>query len=231
MSFAYAAVSISVVASIWLLVLLPRRARLERLPKPADWGGPMERMACSGAGVHALRIREIDFSILVVFAGCSGAGGCTRRSCGDMAVACRSVRHGGLRSVTFPYRTMGVVLIVSAVVVPIAGASLVPGRGSGWPRLFRARLRVVMLGMRGAQPATVQIDPRPPVLFLRSFREEEEMFAEVLRRQNQFYTHSERTSFLLDPRFPTFEDYFYEDLNRTLGSAGGAGEPGGFRSA
>ena len=85
--------------------------------------------------------------------------------------------------------------------------------------------------MRGAQTAAApagQADSRPEVLYIRAFQEEEEMFAEILRRQKEFYTPSERTSFLLDPRFPTFEDYFYEDLNRTLGPLAALGNPTDF---
>jgi hypothetical protein len=228
-----AAIVISLAASVWLLIFLPRHARSK------GYGSPL-----IGVGLWSgWLITALAFT-LWVFLKSTFRSSWYLLAVPELALVlvaaemiwrlpARSVRHAGPRSLKFPYRAVGAFFMVAAVIVPIVMAffgKFLLGLRFTTP-LFGIGSASLWLGMRGAQTAAApagQPDSRPEVLYIRAFQEEEEMFAEILRRQKEFYTPSERTSFFLDPRFPTFEDYFYEDLNRTVGPLAALGNPTDF---
>jgi hypothetical protein len=233
LAVACASIFVSLAASIWLLIVLPRHARGKGYGSPLIgvglWSGWLLTAAAFTLWVFLKSTFRSSWFLLAVpeLAVVLVAARVVRQ------LPARSVRHAGPRSLKFPYRTVGVVLMAAAFLLPVvlafSGNFMIGLRLT--TSLFAIGSASLWIGMRGAQtttPAAGPADPRPEVLYIRAFQEEEEMFAEVLRKQKQFYTPSERTSFLLDERFPTFEDYFYEDLNRTLGPLAALGNPTDF---
>ena len=231
--FSYAAIFVSLAVSIWQLILLPRYARSKGYGSPLIgvglWSGWLAAATVCALWVFLKSTFRSSWYLLAVpeLAVVLAAAETIRR------LPARSVRHAGPRSLKFPYQAVGVLLMAAAFLLPVVlaffGKFLLGLRLT--TSLFGIGSASLWLGMRGAQtaaPPKDQADSRPEVLYIRAFQEEEEMFAEILRRQKEFYTPSERTSFLLDPRFPTFEDYFYEDLNRTLGPLAALGNPTDF---
>ena len=129
-------------------------------------------------------------------------------------VAFTPPRHGSAR-VRFPWRRAGHVLFAAGPVLAVA--VLVSGNGIG--RAIQAAVVCTALGMaalrladRAAARAYDEVaasDPRPPVLYLRGFAAEGEVFA---RRPGWWWSGLRRHSYVL-----TLEDYLGRAVGQRIG--------------
>jgi hypothetical protein len=140
----------------------------------------------------------------------------------------RSPREAGRRNVRFPYRTTSYVLFgaatVTAVLGSIAGvnwvaavAFLLIGGAACW--------RIARLAGLPDAPATLGADTRPPVLYIRPFAREAQVFVETPRTMQQFWGDWVRAVLRLpSQRYLTLEGYLGPPLN-AMGPFVGLGNP------
>jgi len=139
----------------------------------------------------------------------------------------RSPRSFGARRVSFPWRGVGRLLVVIAVILlaaewvfgvkgiqsfRIVFQGLLPAILYCFYMVFRANARDLN--------AATQADPRPPVLYLRAFNRETDMFADMSLADMQKYTRdtANRTAV-------TFEQYFAAAVNERIGPFVALGSP------
>jgi hypothetical protein len=143
----------------------------------------------------------------------------------------RNPRTAGRRVVWFPYRPAGHALLAGTVLLWIGG------QATGKNGFFQvgvafaiAGIRCLAIARRAVAPdasAVLAADPRPPVLYLRPFQQEEESFAEVAWRWRDSWTiakgriTSRRKGWLT----LTLEQYLGREVSARLGPFLALGNP------
>ena len=143
-----------------------------------------------------------------------------------------TVRTSGRRELRFPYRAVGYTLFPIGVGFWIAGAM------SGTAGLFQigtvsiaGALGCVAISRRAAQPDAGTVlaqDPRPPVIYLRPFQQEEEAFAEVPWSWSSYKRYLTHNYLLRKSRHLTLEDFLGAEISRRLGPFIALGNPADF---
>jgi hypothetical protein len=143
----------------------------------------------------------------------------------------RNPRTAGRRVIRFPYRPAGFVLLGCAVLAWTVPASLAMKVVWQIPvGLVATAFGCLAIARRAAAPdatALLAADPRPPVLYLRPFQQEEESFARLPWRWSDLWTSvrqritRQRKSWLT----LTLEQYLGSELSARLGPFIALGNP------
>ena len=145
----------------------------------------------------------------------------------------RNPRTAGRRLVRFPYRHFGYVLLGGAAVLWIT-AAITNKNG-----LFQAGVQFILGGLgclviarRAAAPdvsAVLAVDPRPPVVYLRPFQQEEEIFARLPWRWRDFCANVGRSIMRRKSwRLLTLEQYLGVEISARIGPFIALGNPTDF---
>ena len=139
----------------------------------------------------------------------------------------------GPRKVPFLYRGASILLIVASVIVPVVTILVFHQSIVTALRLLAllgpSALVCSYLAYRAAAPGldeTLRADTRPPVLYLRTFKDEERLFARPPRRARDvlsqyFNTYSQSPNKL----YQTFEEFFTDSIRTRLGPFVALGNP------
>lgn len=142
----------------------------------------------------------------------------------------RNPRTAGRRVVRFPYRHFGYVLLGgSAVLWVAAGITNRSGFFQVGVQLALGGLGCLAIARRTAAPdaaAVLAADPRPPVVYLRPFQQEEETFAQLPWRWGEFWANATR-SVMHRKRWLslTLEEYLGTELSACIGPFVALGNP------
>ena len=126
----------------------------------------------------------------------------------------RNPRTSGRRQLRFPYRAVGYTLFPIGLGFWIAGG-----------------LGCLTIARRAAQPdagAVLAQDPRPPVIYLRPFQQDEEIFAHVPWSWSSYRRYLTHSYLLRKSRHLTLEDFLGTEISRRLGPFIALGNPADF---
>jgi hypothetical protein len=143
----------------------------------------------------------------------------------------RNPRTGGRRSVRFPYgRAAQACFAVSAGFAIAAPASGVPQLMSVAVSLAVAGLTCREIARRATIPdlaTTLATDSRAPVLYLRPFQQDEDVFVEVPRSRREFWTDWRRNiaRHTTSQRFVTLDGYVRREITASIGPLVALGNP------
>jgi hypothetical protein len=142
----------------------------------------------------------------------------------------RNPRTAGRRVVRFPYRRAGYFLLGGAAVLwTAAGVTNKAGLFQVGGAFGAAGLGCLVIARRAAAPdaaAVLAVDPRPPVVYLRPFQQEEETFAQLPWRWRDFWVNAGR-SIIHRKRWLslTLEDYLGIEVSARIGPFIALGNP------
>ena len=145
----------------------------------------------------------------------------------------KAVRHPGPRRVIFPYRAVGIaILAVSVPVLLVSGFAF-----EKWDMGFRilrmafiSGLASLWIGWRASAPGLEQVlakDSRRPVMYLRNFAHEEQVFVAIPRHPERYYPITP-SSEAFSAQYASFEEYFAETMRQQLGPLIALGNPSDF---
>jgi hypothetical protein len=144
----------------------------------------------------------------------------------------RSARTAGKRQLRFPYRAGGYVLCAIAPPFWIMGAAT---NTAGWFQVgtvsMAGGLACLAIARRAAQPDAVTVmarDPRPPVIYLRPFQQEEEVFAQMPWSWSSYRRYLTHSYLLRKSRHLTLEDFLGTEISTRLGPFIALGNPTDF---
>ena len=144
----------------------------------------------------------------------------------------RNRRIAGRRVVRFPYRLAAYGLFASAAGSWAIGAATgTNGFGQIGVVLFGAGFGCLAIARRAAQPDAATVlarDPRPPVVYLRPFQQEETIFAELPWRWRRLPEYLKRGLMRRKSYHLTLEDYLGPEIGRRLGPFIALGNPDDF---
>ena len=142
----------------------------------------------------------------------------------------RSPRTAGRRVVRFPYRGAGVALLGASPVLLVVGA--LAGMGQVVPLAAVvlaagfASLSIARRAGSGSASDVLTDDRRPPVLYLRPFRRDADVFVEVPRHGRELLLDWLRAvARRAGGRFLTLEEYLRPEIEATLGPFVALGNP------
>jgi hypothetical protein len=136
----------------------------------------------------------------------------------------RSIRTGGRRKVSFPWRLAGWTQFALGLLIEFSGpASATSARSKLAGLLLAGGAYCLYLARRSRAPSLEEVrshDERPPVLFIRPFNREEEIFAELSLTEMREYSSHVTTQV-----GATLEQYLRNELSRQLGPFVALGSP------
>jgi hypothetical protein len=141
----------------------------------------------------------------------------------------RNPRTAGRRVVRFPYRPVGYVLLGAALAIwTAAGITNKPGLFQLGIQFALGGLGCLGIARRFAAPDASLVlaqDPRPPVLYLRPFQHEEEPFAELPWRWQNFWANVQNIIHHGSWRLLTLEQYLATEISIRIGPFVALGNP------
>ena len=142
----------------------------------------------------------------------------------------RNPRTAGRRVVWFPYRPVGYFLLGGAAVLwTAAGVTNKAGLFQVGVQFALGGLACLVIARRAAAPdasAVLAVDPRPPVVYLRPFQQEEETFAELPWRWRDFWTNAGRSIMRRKSwHLLTLEQYLGMEISARIGPFIALGNP------
>jgi hypothetical protein len=142
----------------------------------------------------------------------------------------RNPRVAGRRVLLFPYRQVGWMLLAGAGLSwAAAGLTSKPGLVQLGLLSAAGGLGCLEIARRAAAPDAAAVrssDPRPPVVYLRPFRHEEETYAVLPWRWQDFWAHVSRSLLRRKSwRLFTLEEYLQKEISTRLGPFIALGNP------
>jgi hypothetical protein len=144
----------------------------------------------------------------------------------------RQLRTAGQRRLHFPYRVAGYIL--TAAGPPLWLAAVATGT-NGWAQLgtvsLAGGLSSLAIARRAAQPdaaAVMARDDRPPVIYLRPFQQEEEVFLKVPWSWSNYRRYLRQNYLLRKNLHLTLEDFLGAEISARLGPFIALGNPTDF---
>ena len=142
----------------------------------------------------------------------------------------RNPRTAGRRVVRFPYRRFGYVLLGAAALMwTAAGITNKAGFFQVGVQFALGGLGCLVIARRTAAPdasAVLATDPRPPVVYLRPFQQEEETFAQLPWRWRDFWANAVRSTIRRRRWLSlTLEEYLGTEMSTRIGPFIALGNP------
>jgi hypothetical protein len=141
----------------------------------------------------------------------------------------RNPRTAGRRRVRFPYRLAGYALCALAVVLWItAAATSTNGIFQAGTFSMAAGLGAIAIARRAAQPdaaAVLARDPRPPVIYLRPFEQDQEIFAKLPWNWRNYRLYLRQILMRRKSLHMTLEDFLSPEIANRIGPFVALGNP------